>query len=130
MDEAQVFGKGISFPPRVSPDGRLAYSSGTQNIREMIRIILLTQPQERLMLPEFGVGLKAYLFKPNTVATHRLIEERISKALALWEPRVGVESVLVERDPVDQQSAVVTINYKVVATQASDQLTLTVRLTG
>ena len=36
-------GRGISFPPRVGPDGRLAWSAGEQNIREAIRVILMTE---------------------------------------------------------------------------------------
>ena len=40
MDEGRVFGRGISFPPRVGPDGRVAWSAGPYNIREMIRVVL------------------------------------------------------------------------------------------
>ncbi len=130
MDEGKLFGRGMSFPPRLGPDGRVAWSVGAQNIREMIRIILLTESHERLRLSEFGGGLQAFLFEPNNAATHRLIQERITQALRRWEPRITVKSVSVEPDPVEDQTAVVTINYTLVATGASDRLGLAVRLTG
>lgn len=130
MDEGKLFGKGISFPPRIGSDGRVAWSAGAQNIRESIYIILLTETQERLMLPEFGGGLKQFLFEPNTPMTHSLLQEQITHALNLWEPRINVEFVSVEKDPTDDQSAIVTINYKLVATGMSDQINMVLRTTG
>lgn len=130
MDEARIFGQGLAFPPRLGPDGRVFLSAGPENIREAIRVILLTEPGERLMLPEFGAGLARFLFQPNTVATHRLIEERIVRALSLWEPRIRLESVTVEADAAEAQSAAVTIRYALVATGASDRIDLSVRLAG
>jgi len=128
MNEGNYLGKGISFPPRIGPDGRIAWSAGAQNIRESIRIILLTESWERLKLPKFGGGLSRFLFKPNTAATHRQIQERIVRALERWEPRIMVESVRVVRDPADEQSAIITINYTLVATGESDQLNMTFNL--
>ncbi len=133
MDEARIFGQGFAFPPRLGPDGRVALSVGPENIREAIRIILLTEPGERILLPDFGAGLARFLFQPNTVATHRLIEERIVRALSLWEPRIRLESVTVEADATDAttvQSAAVTIRYALVATGSSDRIDLSVRLAG
>lgn len=130
MNEARIFGQGFAFPPRLGPDGRVALSVGPENIREAIRIILLTEPGERILLPDFGAGLARFLFQPNTVATHRLIEERIVRALALWEPRIRLESVTVEADAADVQSAAVTIRYALIATGSSDRIDLSVRLAG
>ncbi|HKG94969.1 MAG TPA: hypothetical protein VKA84_23840, partial [Gemmatimonadaceae bacterium] len=57
IDPGALFGRGIAFPPRVGPDGRLAWSAGEANVRESIRVILMTDERERLRLPEFGGGL-------------------------------------------------------------------------
>lgn len=132
MDEGRVYGRGISFPPRIGPDGRVTWSSGPQNIRENIRVILMTEKQERLMLPDFGGGLQSYLFEPNIVSTHRLMQERITQALARWEPRIRVESVIVEPDPTtgDEESAIVTIAYRLVATGTSERISLSVQLSA
>jgi phage baseplate assembly protein W len=130
MDEGQLFGRGISFPPRIGPEGRIAWSVGAQNIREAIRVILLTETEERLMRPEFGGGLQSFLFEPNTTATHRLIQERITQALGRWEPRIAIESVTVDAHPQDAEAALATIAYRLVATGASDRLSLTVQLAG
>ncbi|MCD9185044.1 MAG: GPW/gp25 family protein [Pyrinomonadaceae bacterium] len=126
----RIFGKGISFPPRIGADGRVVWSEGEENIRESIKVILLTELNERLYLPNFGGGLNKFLFEPNTTTTRQLIRDRITKALAEWEPRITVQSVSVEPDTQDLQSAVVTVNYKLVATQSTERVGLTVTLGG
>lgn len=130
IDEGRLFGRGVAFPPRIGPDGRMAFSEGAQNIREAIQIILLTELQERVMLPQFGGGLRGFLFQPNTVATHRLIEERVERALTRWEPRIRVDDVAARPVAGDPDAAVVTVQYRLVATGTSNNLSLTVQLTG
>jgi phage baseplate assembly protein W len=128
MDSGRLFGRGISFPPRVGTDGRIAWSEGETNVREAIQVILMTEQRERLMLPEFGGNLGPFLFEPNTVTTRHLIKDRMAKALAIWEPRIVVETINVEPDPADAQAAVATITYKLVATQSRERVQLNVTL--
>jgi uncharacterized protein len=115
-DLATLLGQGVSFPPRLGSDGRLAWSVGAENVRESLRVILSTDPGERVMLPAFGAGLRTFLFEPNTPATHRLIEERVAQAVARWEPRVRVERIEVRPDPHQPRRADVTLTYALVAT--------------
>jgi uncharacterized protein len=128
MDVGQVLGRGISFPPRIGPDGRVAWSAGDENVRDSIRVILSTEQNERLLAPDFGGGLKPYLFEPNTVATRQLIAERITRALEKWEPRITVESVTVAEDPADPRAAVATVTYALVATQTRQAIGVRVAL--
>ena len=130
MDAGKIFGRGISFPPRIGPDGRVSWSAGETNIREAIRIILMTEQRERVTLPDFGGSLGQFLFEPNTVTTRHLIQERITQALAQWEPRIRVETVDVAPDPDDEQAAIATITYKLVATQARERVSLGVTLSA
>jgi phage baseplate assembly protein W len=130
MDGGRLYGRSMAFPPRVGPDGRIAWSEGETNIREAIQIILKTEERERLNLPAFGGGLRKFLFEPNTVTTRFQIQERITRALQLWEPRISLTSVEVEQDPHDRQAAVATIQYRLVATQVKDQLRVNVQLAG
>jgi phage baseplate assembly protein W len=130
MDAGLLYGRGISFPPRLGADGRLAWSSGPDNIREAMHAILLTEPGERLQLPGFGGGLGTMLFEPNTVATRRLVQERILRALAAWEPRVTVIAVTVEAASDDPAAAIATVDYQLIATRAAEQLSVRVPLNG
>jgi uncharacterized protein len=128
MDGGQLYGRSMSFPPRVGSDGRIVWSEGETNIRESIEVILQTSATERLNLPTFGAGLQRYLFEPNTAATQAQIADQITKALQVWEPRITVSEVDVVQDPSDLQSAIASISYKLVSTQVTANVSLSVQL--
>jgi len=127
MGGGQLYGRGMSFPPRVA-GGRIAWSEGETNIREAIQVILKTEEKERINLPGFGAGLQRYLFEPNTVTTQTLIKDCITKALQLWEPRILVTQVDVQQDRSDPQAAIASIAYKLVATQIAQSVNVSVKL--
>jgi hypothetical protein len=129
-DAGRIYGRGIAFPPRIGPDGRLAWSEGGTNVRESIRIILMTEPRERLRLPDFGGGLRQYLFEPNNPGTRNRIRETIEESITRWEPRVRIETVTVDPDPDDAEAVVATLTYRLVATRALERVSLSVRLAG
>ena len=61
------------------------------------------------------------------MTTRHLIQQRITRALAEWEPRIRVEAVDVEPDPVDPQAALATITYKLIATQTRERVSSPLR---
>ena len=130
MDNRRIFGQGMAFPPRVGSDGRMAWSVGETNVHESIRIILSTEPGERLRLPAFGAGLRRFLFEPNTLATHTLIKQAIGEALKRWEPRIQLESVEGAADGQDTETAIATLTYRLVATQVQERLSVAVSVQG
>ncbi|MGG5820906.1 GPW/gp25 family protein [Falsiroseomonas sp. HW251] len=116
----ELLGRGAGLP--LAPDqGRLPRAEGAEKVRQSILIILDTEPGERVMLPEFGCGLRRFLMQPNSVATRAGIERAITDALRHWEKRItGVE---VEAAPADDPSLVlVTLRYAHVATGRRDTL--------
>ena len=72
--------------------------------------------------------MQQYLFEPNTVTTRFQVQDRITKALQLWEPRISLTDVNVEQDPDDAQAAIATIEYKLVATQVKETINVSVKL--
>jgi phage baseplate assembly protein W len=125
-----LLGQGLSFPPRIGADGRLAWSADEDNVRESVRVILLTEPGERLMREEFGCGLKRFLFEPNTSTTRELIRERIIQAITRWEPRVTLQDVIVAADDENSRLVEISVLFRLVATQAPGRLGLTLQLEG
>ena len=123
-----LYGTGLSFPPRVGPDGSMVWASGELDVRECICVILRTRPGERVERPTFGCGLARFLFEPNTVATLRLIQEEVRRALAAWEPRVTVDDVTAVLNPADARAVDVTVTYTLIASGQRERLALTVAL--
>jgi len=130
VNAGDVLGRGISFPPRLGTDGRVTWSEGETNIREAVRIVLMTAPGERLRRAAFGAGLDTFLFEPNTTMTRRQLEDRITRALTAWEPRITLESVDVEEDPADPRAALATVTFRIVATQAIERVSASISLAG
>ncbi len=130
MNADHLLGRGISWPLTITPDGRLARSSGEDNIGENVRLILATNRGERVGVPEFGAGLEQFLFEPNTITTHQLIRGRVEQSLARWEPRIRVSQVDVDVLPDDPFAARVTITYSLVATGRQERVGLTLTLGG
>jgi phage baseplate assembly protein W len=125
-----MFGQGLGFPPRVGADGRLVWSGGEENVRESLRLILLTEPGERLMREEFGCGLRRFLFEPNTVTTRQLIRDRVTQAINRWEPRVALESVDVEADVQNPRLVAITLLFRLVTTQELGRMNVALQLEG
>lgn len=107
-------GVGWAFP--VKPvDGRLRFARYEEDVEQAIQIILLTSPGERVMLPEFGAGLRDFIFEPNSSPTRARIAETIRKALLDWEPRINLERVEVTEGG-DDNVVLIHIDYVVRAT--------------
>jgi phage baseplate assembly protein W len=94
VSAAERLGRG--FPSPVRPDPRAAripYVEGADKVRQSIRVILDTDPGERVMRPTFGCPLRRFLMAPNTVATRAAIRHEVELALATWEPRIELRRV-------------------------------------
>jgi phage baseplate assembly protein W len=126
MTETDLYGKGVSFPLRVGPDGGIVWSTGELNVRECICTILRTAPGERVERPTFGCGLDQILFEPNSTATLRLIQDRVTNAISLWEPRVSLNNVTATVNATDARDVDVTITYTLIATGVQQRLQMTV----
>jgi phage baseplate assembly protein W len=90
---SDIVGTGVAFPLRVDQRGRLALSSGDEDVREAIGLILGTAPGERVMRPEFGCGIHDYTFESIDAHTLGRIEQEVRDALDRWEPRIDVLDV-------------------------------------
>lgn len=130
MNEADLYGRGVAFPLRVGADGRLAWSEGEANVRASLQLVLLTGQGERLRRPGFGAGLERFLFEPNTPATWRAIEESIRRSLERWEPRMKIESISVGAAPDDDEAALATLAFTLVATGEAGRTTLNIPVQG
>jgi phage baseplate assembly protein W len=106
----------------VQVDGQIATVVFEEDIRQAIRIILGTNPGERVMRPNFGAGLNAFVFEPLNETTKQLVQTRVEEALIDWEPRIDVEEVRVTIDAAERNKLLITISYRVRASNALHNL--------
>lgn len=113
-------GLGWAFPITTEA-GRTAVVAYDEDVRQAILIILGTDPGERVMRPDFGAGLSAFVFEPMTPATLESLRRRVQDALIDWEPRIDVEQVLVTAVP-DEGKVLIDMHYRVRATNSHANL--------
>ena len=105
----QQYGVGIQLPLLESQ--KFNWASGTEIVAQSIRAILLTEPGERIGRPNFGVGLRRYLFSPNNVTTRALLRDDIMRAIEVEESRITLDDVAVNSDPSNASLLMIHIHY-------------------
>ena len=109
-------GTGFHFPIEIDETtGRFKMSREDENIKESIRLILMTGRGERVMRPEFGCGLKQFVYETMDYGTLVRMEQEIKEALTLWEPRIEEIEVSVAQGE-EQNALMIHISYRVRAT--------------
>jgi phage baseplate assembly protein W len=114
-------GVGWAFPPCTAADGSTALAIYEQDVDQAIRIILGTDWGERIMRPDFGAGLKSFVFGPVNQTTMRQVQTRVQDALIKWEPRIDVEQVKVTVDS-GRNTLLVAVTYRVRVTNTLHNL--------
>ncbi|HEX8745876.1 MAG TPA: GPW/gp25 family protein [Pyrinomonadaceae bacterium] len=109
-------GRGWSFPVGADAAGRVAMSEYEEDVRESIRIILMTAKGERVMRPNFGSGLYDFVFASMSVTVMGSIQAAVKDALVQWEPRAQVLSVDVQSEEGETGKLNIDVEYRVRAT--------------
>jgi phage baseplate assembly protein W len=111
----------IGFPLRLDGRGRVASTTDDGHIRDMIEQFLLTSPGERVNRPDFGSGLLAMAFEPNTPELAAALETTILAGLQRWlgdviEPRTVTVTA-------DEGRLLVVVEYVVRRTDSVERAT-------
>ena len=118
----EYLGRGWKFPVQVDATGKIALSEYEEDIRESIRIILLTARGERVMRPDFGAGLHEFVFAAMSATNIGLIQSAVHEALIKWEPRIQVLAVDVAPELGDIGKLLINLEYRVRATNTQFNL--------
>ncbi|MGO4182175.1 baseplate protein [Paenibacillus sp. FSL A5-0031] len=114
---ASFLGKGWKFPVQVdATTGRIRMAEGEDDIEESIRIIIRTSKGERLMRPDFGCGLRDFVFGTTDETSLRLIASDVQEAIRIWEPRVKDVEVEVKPDRQNNGRVLMSVSYAVRST--------------
>ena len=116
------------------PSIPMEYDSGTGftmesdilgEIRQNLRMLLLTNPGERVMVPEFGVGMMQYLFRRFGEQTNSAITTNIIGQVGRYLPVVKIDQILFDSGDRDGNILGVVIYYSIPSLGASDSIVIT-----
>lgn len=87
----------LDFPYNVDGRGRTATAGRDAHIRDLIEQVLFTSPGERVNRPDFGCGLLALVFAPNSAELAAASQFLVQASLQQWlSDLIVVEGVSVE----------------------------------
>jgi Bacteriophage baseplate protein W len=109
----------LDYPYHFDGSGRSAATDELDHIRDLIEQVLFTSPGERVMRPDFGSGLLALVFEPNSTTlaatTQFLVQSGLQRHLS---GLIDVNEVSVENIDSALQ---VTVRYTVLADGTAQQ---------
>ena len=83
---------------------KVSTKEDSESITSRIRLMMLTEPSELYGNPNYGLGLRRYIFQYNSDNVIPQIRERLVEQLRLWEPSVDPESTVVTRGLLDESN--------------------------
>ena len=69
--------------------------------RQNIKMILLTTPGERIMLPDFGVGFRRFLFQQNNILLANDLKNVIQQQIAKYAAGIRIDDLQIVTDSGD-----------------------------
>ena len=114
-----------------SKDGAYALNKNLrQTIRQNLKNLILTAKGERVMLPDFGVGLRNFLFENFTPAVLTNISDEIRSQVASYMPFVNVRRITFadsesNPDTIAENELRISIVYDILPLDDTDTLTIT-----
>lgn len=122
MKNSAFLGRGMKFPPQIDKaTGRVKVSSGAENIKEAVYIILMTQKSERWLRPDFGSHILDYTFMDTSNTMLNLMSREIVNDLLENEPRIkDVDVTVGERSRED--CLIIRIDYTIIESNTKDNI--------
>lgn len=83
------------YPITPSPLGAFRTVGAETGIKGDLLQLILTNPGERVMMPNFGTPLRRLFFEQNSTALYENARAMILDSIRTWEPRIVVRNLLV-----------------------------------
>jgi hypothetical protein len=117
--ETSFLGKGWSFPPSFSQNGRdVQRVSEHQDIQQSLFILLSTAQNERIMREDFGCDLQRFMFEEVSQSLVNSLTALITDAVLYYETRIKLNNVLVDESDKVEGLLTINIDYTVRSTNS------------
>lgn len=93
-------------------------------VKQNLKTLVLTDKGERIMIPEFGVGLNKFLFENFNQTTKMQIQSEVVTQVRRYMPFINIDFVEVLEDPNNLNNMIVQIQFSVPALNTRDTLVL------
>ena len=118
---------GVALPLALdSNDGFVMLKSVKKLIKQNLKMLLLTNPGERVMEPDFGVGVKQFLFQNFGSGTEGQIDSKIREQVNIYLPVVSIIDITFGIADADNNRLAFSIFYAIPELDDKDLLEFTI----
>ena len=118
---------GVKLPIQYSSvDGFETVDTFKNTIKQNFKMLLLTNPGERIMIPEYGIGIKTYLFENYGAGVEGQIKTRIFNQVGLYMPVIKVGDIHILGLDADSNILSMKIYYSIPDLGVQDLLEFTI----
>ncbi len=120
MDQTDnILGRGWGFPPEFYNEGMdVRMTEDEVDVRESLHILLSTSLKERVMQSGYGCDLRNFMFEESDDNLLKQVEDMVSEAILLYEPRITAEAINVFFDEITEGMLIIEVDYYVVNTNS------------
>jgi|TARA_S200002703_G_scaffold151653_1_gene151290 uncharacterized protein len=111
---------------RDSGDGFEMIKSFRTLVKQNFKMLLLTNKGERVMEPDFGVGMNKYLFENFNQSTFSKIERDIFEQTSIYLPSVSIQEISFDEVAQSNNALNVRIRYTIPNLNIKDLLEFTI----
>lgn len=109
-----------------SGDGYTSIKTLTSLIKQNFKMLILTNPGERVMDPEFGVGIRQFLFENFNESTYTSIDVRIREQVSIYLPLISINEIEFGTSNIDDNSLGIRIDFSIPDIAHRDLLEFTI----
>jgi phage baseplate assembly protein W len=119
---------GITLPIQITNVAFNQSFQTRQQISSNILNLLKTKRGERIMQPNFGLGLESFLFEQIDTDTQTRIETEIENTIETWLPYVVIEDLIVNisDELKDRNTIDISLTFSIVDNPELETVTFTV----
>ena len=118
---------GVKLPLTLdSGNGFTMNKSMIQVIKQNFKMLLLTEKCERVMNPDYGVGLKRFLFENNSINWQAQVSDAISSQVNTYMPYVVIRSINASPSVANPYQMNIAIKYVIKCVNIADSIALTI----
>mgnify|MGYP003648911838 CR=1 FL=1 len=110
---------GVVFPLEITEENAgYKLADLKQTVKFNLKNIILTNPGERILIPDFGVGILSALFERSSFELINVLRERIVDQIGVYASYLTILDLLIT--PIDDVSLNIKLKYKINFAQITD----------
>ena len=94
--------------------------------RQNLKMLILTNPGERVMEPDYGVGIKQFLFENFGNDVYARIDSKIREQVAQYMPAIEIQKLQFAGSSPDTNTLSLYLEYSIPQIATSDLLEITI----